>query len=656
MTSSSSTSNTVHSSGKTLISFTSSQFPLKFTSQNYPTWRAQVVPVLHGYNLIGYVDRTLLSPSLVIRQEGKDGSNEAVDVPNSDYEFGYTSTDAWERIQTSFANKSAKRLLSLREKLSNLKRETRSVSEYLQTVKNVSEDLALARSLVSPVDLVIHVLNGIGKIPVVVRARDFIISFEELEDKLLSHELYLKRSEASLDSVSIIANNVLDTGASHHVTNDLQNLSLHAPYDGLDELHLTNGSDLWGPAPVESIDSFKYYLIFVDHFTKYIWFYPLIAKSDVSLIFPAFQKLVENHFSSKITSVYTDGGGEFITLKSIFQVSSDEDPLALVPFYPSRSSISLSNFAFESSSIESSIVSQSVDNGSTISVETRSTLPVVSSESFLPPIPESSIQPPPLLESSFAASSAVVSMSAEYNALITNGNWLLVPSDSSQNLIGCKWVFRVKKNPDGRSFMKQPPGFVDSTRPEYVCKLVKALYGLRQAPRAWYQALRDCALQFGFIQSKCDHSLFIFFKANVVCFFLIYVDDLLLTGSCKLFINSFIGELAARFFLKEPQPLNFFLGIDIHPCKDGLFLSQHHYIHKLLVTTKMDGAKPVSTPFATTTKLVKNVSLDLVAEATEFRKLVGALQYLTWTRPDICFSLINYLNSCKVQQQLIGMR
>lgn len=48
-------------------------------------------------------------------------------------------------------------------------------------------------------------------------------------------------------------------------------------------------------------------------------------------------------------------------------------------------------------------------------------------------------------------------------------------------------------------FMKQPPGFVDKTKPGYVCKLVKALYGLRQAPRAWYQELRSCVLGLGFV-------------------------------------------------------------------------------------------------------------------------------------------------------------
>ncbi|XP_012078093.1 uncharacterized protein LOC105638832 [Jatropha curcas] len=231
MASTSNVSNTVHSLGKTLISFNSSQFPLKLTSQNYPTWHAQVVPVLHGHNLLGYVERTLLPPSLFVRQDGKD-------VRNSNYEFwicqdqlilaaviasksfsvmhvvssAETSADAWVRLQTSFANQSAMRILSLHEKLSNLKRETESVSKYLKIVKTIYEDLALFGSPVSTVDLVIYVLNGIGSdfkyIAAAVRARDTMISFEELEDKLLSHELYLKRAAPSFDLVPITANNV----------------------------------------------------------------------------------------------------------------------------------------------------------------------------------------------------------------------------------------------------------------------------------------------------------------------------------------------------------------------------------------------------------------------------------------------------------------
>lgn len=124
-----------------------------------------------------------------------------------------------------------------------------------------------------------------------------------------------------------------------------------------------------------------------------------------------------------------------------------------------------------------------------------------------------------------------------------------------------------------------------------------------------------------------------------MCYFLVYVDDLLLTGSSSDFIQRFIAELAARFSLKEPQQLSLFLGIDVHHFSDGLFLSQHHYVRKILEQSGMDGAKPVSTPFATTTVLSKNTVPNHEVDSTLYRRLVGALQYLTWTRPDISFSV-----------------
>lgn len=67
-------------------------------------------------------------------------------------------------------------------------------------------------------------------------------------------------------------------------------------------------------SPVYSIDGYKYYVIFVDHFTRYVLFYPLKKKQDVMLIFPPFKQLVENRFKRKITTLYSDNGGEFIAL------------------------------------------------------------------------------------------------------------------------------------------------------------------------------------------------------------------------------------------------------------------------------------------------------------------------------------------------------
>jgi histone deacetylase 1/2 len=78
-------------------------------------------------------------------------------------------------------------------------------------------------------------------------------------------------------------------------------------------------SDVWGPAPLFSSDGYRYFVIFVDAYTKYVWYYPLVAKSDVYSVFHQFQTLVERQFSLKIKSVQTDWGGEYRKLSTFFQ-------------------------------------------------------------------------------------------------------------------------------------------------------------------------------------------------------------------------------------------------------------------------------------------------------------------------------------------------
>jgi len=75
-------------------------------------------------------------------------------------------------------------------------------------------------------------------------------------------------------------------------------------------------SDVWGLAPIRSLDGYLYYLISIDHYSKYIWLYPMKNKSDVSLLFAQFQKLVEKTFNLLIVALYSDNGGEYIKLKS----------------------------------------------------------------------------------------------------------------------------------------------------------------------------------------------------------------------------------------------------------------------------------------------------------------------------------------------------
>lgn len=78
-------------------------------------------------------------------------------------------------------------------------------------------------------------------------------------------------------------------------------------------------------------------------------------------------------------------------------------------------------------------------------------------------------------------------------------------------------------------YMEQPQGFIDTTHPEYVCRLNKAIYGLKQAPRAWFNRLPSFLVELGFIESQVDYSLFTFHDTNVIFMILIYVDDIIIT-------------------------------------------------------------------------------------------------------------------------------
>jgi hypothetical protein len=188
-------------------------------------------------------------------------------------------------------------------------------------------------------------------------------------------------------------------------------------------------------------------------------------------------------------------------------------------------------------------------------------------------------------------------------------------------------------------FMHQPMGFRDATYPDHVCLLKKSLYGLKQAPRAWYQRFADYAYRIGFIHSKSDHSLFIYKSGTDVAYLLLYVDDIVLVTSSHQLRQRFMDLLAAEFAMKDLGPLSFFLGVAVTKQSNGsLFLSQSKYAHEILVRAGLETSKPIATPVDTSQKLSSKDG-DPLEKSTEFRQLAGALQYLTFTRPDISYAV-----------------
>lgn len=120
-------------------------------------------------------------------------------------------------------------------------------------------------------------------------------------------------------------------------------------------------------------------------------------------------------------------------------------------------------------------------------------------------------------------------------------------------------------------FMEQPHGFVFKSGS--ICRLKKAIYGLKQAPRAWFEKLSQALYQFGFYSSKADSSLFIKFSSNSCVFLLVYVDDIIITGSNQAEVKNLIDKLDSFFSLKDLGTLNFFLGIEVHHTTQGIHLS-----------------------------------------------------------------------------------
>jgi histone deacetylase 1/2 len=206
-------------------------------------------------------------------------------------------------------------------------------------------------------------------------------------------------------------------------------------------------------------------------------------------------------------------------------------------------------------------------------------------------------------------------------------------------------------------YMRQPPGYVDKTRPNFVCKLDKALYGLKQAPRAWYARLSTKLISLGFHASKADTSLFYFNRGGVTVFVLVYVDYIIVVSSSSKATAGLLHNLKKEFALKDVGELHYFLGMEVTKVRDGIILSQDKYASDLLKKVNMSSCKTVCTPISTSEKLSAHVGNPLGPnDATNYRSVVGALQYLTLTRPDILLLLIKCASSFMLRPRYIGQR
>ncbi|XP_020672076.1 uncharacterized protein LOC110092062 [Dendrobium catenatum] len=186
--------------------------------------------------------------------------------------------------------------------------------------------------------------------------------------------------------------------------------------------------------------------------------------------------------------------------------------------------------------------------------------------------------------------------------------------------------------------MEQPQGFQDSLHPTYVCKLNKALYGLKQSPREWYATLSTHLQNFGFLISSADPSLLTYKSNSIRLYILIYVDDILLTGNSPTEIERLLSSLHDHFQMRNLGSLAHFLGIQTVNTNYGLLLHQQQYAKRILDRAGMQNAKPVANPMSGTTSSSTATSSKF-DNPHLYCQLIGSLQYLTLTRPDIQYAV-----------------
>nr|GEV73117.1 hypothetical protein [Tanacetum cinerariifolium] len=227
--------------------------------------------------------------------------------------------------------------------------------------------------------------------------------------------------------------------------------------------------------------------------------------------------------------------------------------------------------------------------------------------------------------------------------------WRLVSRPEGKTIIKTKWIFKNKKDESSLDFtvfqmdvkitflneilkeevyVGQPPGFFSKQYLDHVYALGKALYALKQAPRAWYDVLSQFLIDSGFQKGLIDTTLFIKKKGKHIMLIQIYVDDIIFGSTNPKYCTKFSDLMVKRFEMSMMGEVKFFLGLQVNQFSNGVFINQSKCILDILKRFEMENCDTVPTSMVEQAKL----KLDLVGKPvdhTDYRSMIGSLTYVT---------------------------
>lgn len=302
----------------------------------------------------------------------------------------------------------------------------------------------------------------------------------------------------------------------------------------------------------------------------------------------------------------------------------------------------------------------------------------------------------------------------EIESIKMNKTWTLVDLPDGCKAIGLKWVFKIKRNTDStirkynarlvakgyvqrhgidfeevfapvarietirviialgasngwevhhldvktvflhgdlkKVYVSQPEGFKVKGSEQKIYKFYKALYGLRQAPKAWNIKFKSILKELSFTKCAKEPSLFRKQTKEYLLLVAVYVADLLVTGTSLDAIQEFKKEMTTKFEMSDLGKLTYYLGIEVIQSSDGITLKQERYATKILEEAGMGNCNAVHIPMDSGLKLSKVLEEEGVNEK-DFRRNIGCLCYLLHTRPDLAQSvgvLSLYMHDLKI--------
>jgi len=187
-------------------------------------------------------------------------------------------------------------------------------------------------------------------------------------------------------------------------------------------------------------------------------------------------------------------------------------------------------------------------------------------------------------------------------------------------------------------YVSQPEGYTVKNKEHLVLRLSKALYGLRQAPRAWNIRLDKSLKNLGFRRCVQEQAVYTRGEGRAAVVIGVYVDDLIVTGDDPMQIQAFKQQMTKQFEMSDLGLLSYYLGIEVSQQERCLTLKQTGYAVKVITQFGMMDCNPTKYPMEQRAQLHKDPDGQLV-DATEYRRVIGCLRYLLHTRPDLSFAV-----------------